>query len=1386
MNRGAFFCVSLCLGMVFGLESSPATTLDAAGSQHAYSLAHAAASADSGHPDRGDAAPRARGSSDAHGRVAASKPGAIGTTLTSASAGSHPRWRARIGPKNAVDDARRWDPQFGQAIGCDGEVLATEALADGRVVLAGRFEICGNVEVNRVAIWEPATGSFAALGSGVVYSPLSSAVFVADIAIEGSNVYFAGLFDRAGAAQVRNVARYNIATQEWSALGTGLAAGANNSVFAIAIAGSDIYLGGGFTEAGGLPANRVARFSTATLSWAALGSGALNGVDGTVQALAVDGSSVYAGGNFAGAGGVAANSVARYHAASNAWSALGESASNGVGPFGTVNAIAISTTDVFVAGFFRDAGGIEANNIARFGKANQVWSALATGGVAGVAGSVGGMTLAAGSVFVAGGFATAGGVAAENLARFDLGTQSWSRLGAATTIGISEAARAVAVVGTDVYVGGSFILVGGSPANRVARFSVATQAWSPLGAGAANGLNSGAYAMLLDGPEIVVRGNFTQAGVVSVNGVARFDPATGDWARLGTAASNGAPCPPIFVPCESALALQADSILLGGAFVSAGQVSANRVARYDKITGVWSALGSGAANGVNSPVLAVAVAGDDVYVGGLFSEAGGAPAASVARFNAATQAWGSLGAGTSNGVNGRVDAIAIDGVNVYVGGGFTTAGGLPANRIARFNIASQTWSSLGEGASNGTNDQVREIVVVDGIVYVGGDFTAAGGNPASRVARFDPATQAWSTLGTGAANGVTCAGTPCVGAMAVAGSLVYVGGNFTQAGGAAANRIARFDTNALAWSTLGRGVENGVDGFVDGIGIAGSNVYLAGTFRRAGTTTSLRIARFDNRRETIASASSLSGTSVVVNSSVALVGTITTTSFPVQPGTVEFIGNGIVIPGCADQPLVGGLDTRSATCSAVGLRVGAQNIVARYKGDSLNFLGTSDTIPLQVLPPSFTYNLATLPGATFGAAGYSSGTIAVSSAAGTGVLGPVSFQVVDAAQLPPGLTATPQANGLLIGGTPTQAGSFTFTVRATDSSSATVGGPFSGDRQYTIVVARATQAITPITRVDAVPLDNGVAFADGDFAVQASASSGLPVSIDSTTPLVCQVVAPAFTVQPLQIGTCTLRARQIGNGNYEAAPEVLRTFQVKATPDLIVDSAPNPSLLPVGAMAPDVVVLTATVASSASGAPTGTVRFQRAGNTIAGCAAQPVAGFGGVSTATCSTTSVVRGANTITAQYSGDALNIAATSNVHTHQLNVVTAAGIATITPSPCVVGEACTVAVAVAASPAASGTPPGSVQVGSSTGGSCTVTLASGGGSCALTATTAGTGTVTATYLGSPPWLASPAATQSHPFVATVDELFVDGFEPAPAGQPVSGIFGGSGSGDRRRGGR
>ena len=163
--------------------------------------------------------------------------------------------------------------------------------------------------------------------------------------------------------------------------------------------------------------------------------------------------------------------------------------------------------------------------------------------------------------------------------------------------------------------------------------------------------------------------------------------------------------------------------------------------------------------------------------------------------NTASGTWSSLGTGSSNGVSGiglvYVNALAVVGNEVYVGGWFNSAGGVSANYVARFNTQTNTWSSLGTGSSNGVNGPfVSALAVVGNEVVVGGDFTSAGGVSANYVARFNTQTNTWSTLGTGSSNGVEGR----VNALAVVGNEVVVGGFFSSAGGVSANNVARWNS----------------------------------------------------------------------------------------------------------------------------------------------------------------------------------------------------------------------------------------------------------------------------------------------------------------------------------------------------------------------------------------------------------------------------------------------------------------------------------------------------------------------------------------------------------------------------------------------------------------
>jgi hypothetical protein len=76
-----------------------------------------------------------------------------------------------------------------------------------------------------------------------------------------------------------------------------------------------------------------------------------------------------------------------------------------------------------------------------------------------------------------------------------------------------------------------------------------------------------------------------------------------------------------------------------------------------------------------------------------------------------------------------VSVLAVSGSDVYVGGLFTMAGGTAANYIAKWN--GSAWSALGSGLNN----QIRALAVLGSDVYAGGCFTTAGGKVSAYVAK---------------------------------------------------------------------------------------------------------------------------------------------------------------------------------------------------------------------------------------------------------------------------------------------------------------------------------------------------------------------------------------------------------------------------------------------------------------------------------------------------------------------------------------------------------------------------------------------------------------------------------------------------------------------------
>jgi len=211
------------------------------------------------------------------------------------------------------------------------------------------------------------------------------------------------------------------------------------------------------------------------------------------------------------------------------------------------------------------------------------------------------------------------------------------------------------------------------------------------------------------------------AGGVQVIHIARWDGAA--WSALAGGMGGWV----------SALAVGADgSLYAAGEFLETmSGVVVNHIARWDG--SVWHPLGSGTDR---YWVYELAVGPDgSLYAGGDFTMAGGVAASGIARWDGTM--WRPLGSGVGAALNPYVQALAFgpDGA-LYAGGNFTTAGGTPANFIARWNGAE--WRSLG----GGMNDHVGVLAFVpDGSLYAGGAFTLAGGKSSSHIAKWIGATR---------------------------------------------------------------------------------------------------------------------------------------------------------------------------------------------------------------------------------------------------------------------------------------------------------------------------------------------------------------------------------------------------------------------------------------------------------------------------------------------------------------------------------------------------------------------------------------------------------------------------------------------------------------------
>lgn len=346
--------------------------------------------------------------------------------------------------------------------------------------------------------------------------------------------------------------------------------------------------------------------------------------------------------------------------------------------------------------------------------------------------------------------------------------------------------------------------------------------------------NGTVYSILNSGSRIYVAGRFSRVSTTPLGEAATLDESSG--------AASSAAAQVVGGQVMATISDGKAGWYIGGSFTSVGG---------HQRSGLAHLLANGSLDTTFNPTVeegsfsnrvdALALSGGVLYIGGQFSQVDGQTQADLAAVNATT---GSLetsfaptiaGSTATNTPLGQVNALAISGTTLYVGGDFQTVNGQAQADLAAV--------STSDGSINATfapsisapagcppcGPAISTLALSGGELYLGGRFDHVDGSAQAGLAAVSPSTGALDTSFVPTLAASFAGELPTVSTLVAASGTLYVGGRFTHVGGETHSDLAA--VNATDGSVVS-GFTANFQGTstITSLAIEGTTLYVGGEF----------------------------------------------------------------------------------------------------------------------------------------------------------------------------------------------------------------------------------------------------------------------------------------------------------------------------------------------------------------------------------------------------------------------------------------------------------------------------------------------------------------------------------------------------------------------------